>query len=319
MGHKGETERFQVTEEEARIGKRVVPTGRVRIHTAVDVKLETACANLEEQEVHIDRVPVNKPIKEIPSVRTKNDTLIIPVMEEVLVVEKQLILKEELHVRRRGVHKRVEVPVSVRKQRPVVGRLNAGTDDANYKRAMDILDRAGAVDMDQRAETWRKEGWKDHSATAEAGHTAMENRTPAAGSAATRSASGEQSIPLVEEQLQIGKRETGHGRVRIRSYVVEKPVSEQVTLKDEHVSVQRKPVDRPVAPGEGGLQERTVELTETREEPVVSKHARVKEEVTLRKEAGQRTETVSDKVKRTEVKIEDERGRGPAQPTRKAG
>jgi stress response protein YsnF len=125
---------------------------------------------------------------------------------------------------------------------------------------------------------------------------------------------------VVEEQLHIGKRETEHGRVRVRSYVVEKPVSEQVTLSDEHVSIQRRPVDRPVAPGEGTLQERIVELEEKREEPVVSKQARVKEELALKKDTKQRTETVSDKVRRTEVKVEDERGRAaPQQPTRKAG
>jgi stress response protein YsnF len=60
-------------------------------------------------------------------------------------------------------------------------------------------------------------------------------------------------------------------------------------------------------------------LMETREEPVINKQARVKGEVTLRKEAAQRTETVSDKIKRTEVKVEDERGRPAEQPTRKAG
>jgi uncharacterized protein (TIGR02271 family) len=158
-GHKGETERFQVTEEEARIDKRVVPTGRVRIHTAVDVNFETARANLEGQEVEIDRVPVNKPVKETPPVRTKNDTLIIPVMEEVLVVEKQLILKEEPHVRRRVVHKRVEVPVSLRKQRPVVERQNAAeVPQRNRRRRARNDDDASRAEFPNRNGLFRQEG-----------------------------------------------------------------------------------------------------------------------------------------------------------------
>ncbi|HEY7297951.1 MAG TPA: DUF2382 domain-containing protein [Xanthobacteraceae bacterium] len=128
MGSKAETETFQVIEEEARIHKRAVSTGRVRIRTPIDAKSEIASARLEEHQVEITRVPVNKAVVRTPAVRTENDIVIIPVMEEVLIVEKQLILKEELHVRRRVIEDRVEVPVTLRKQRAVVERLEAATE-----------------------------------------------------------------------------------------------------------------------------------------------------------------------------------------------
>jgi uncharacterized protein (TIGR02271 family) len=121
-------------------------------------------------------------------------------------------------------------------------------------------------------------------------------------------AAGEERIPIVEERLRVGKREVGHGRVRIRSYVVETPVQEQVTLREERVNVERRPVDRPLTSADEALfQERTVEVTKTAEEAVVAKEARVVEEVTLRKTAEERTETVRDTVRRTEVDVEDDR------------
>jgi len=114
---------------------------------------------------------------------------------------------------------------------------------------------------------------------------------------------------VVEERLRVGKRETGHGRVRIRSYVVETPVQEQVTLHEEHVQVERRPVDRPVGASDDVFRDKTIEATETSEEAVVAKEARVKEEVVVRKTAEERTQTVSDKVRQTKVEVDDERGR----------
>jgi len=111
----------------------------------------------------------------------------------------------------------------------------------------------------------------------------------------------------------------GHGKVRVRSYVIEQPVSQQVTLKDQHVHVERHAVDRPLRPDEGTFQERTIVAEETREEPVVSKQARVKEEVVVKKDAQQHTQTVSDKVRHTEVKVEDERGNAVQPGKRKVG
>lgn len=134
-----------------------------------------------------------------------------------------------------------------------------------------------------------------------------------AGLAAT-AATGDETIQLAEEKLRIGKRDVSHGRVRVRSYVVETPVSEQVTLRDEHVSIDRHPVDRPVTAADADLfRERTIEATESGEEAVVAKDVRIREEIALRKDVEQRTETVTDTVRRTEVEVEG--GQPSAQTT----
>ncbi|MFT8243216.1 DUF2382 domain-containing protein [Roseomonas sp. BN140053] len=118
---------------------------------------------------------------------------------------------------------------------------------------------------------------------------------------------GEEVIPIVEEQIRIGKRETNHGRVRVRSYVVETPVNEQVMLREERVNVERRAVDLPVTAADDVFRERTIEAVEHAEEAVVAKEARVVEEVVIRKDATERTETVHDTVRRTEVQVEDDR------------
>ncbi|MBV8399223.1 MAG: YsnF/AvaK domain-containing protein, partial [Acetobacteraceae bacterium] len=125
-------------------------------------------------------------------------------------------------------------------------------------------------------------------------------------------------IPVYEEQLRVGKREVGRGSVRVRSYVVEQPVHEQVQLREERVHVERRPVDRPadIAGTAEPFRERTIEVTATAEEAVIAKEARVKEEIVVGKDTQERTETVSDTVRRTEVEVEDDRARKPA-PTPK--
>ena len=96
--------------------------------------------------------------------------------------------------------------------------------------------------------------------------------------------------------------------MRVRSYVVETPVEEEVSLRSETVHLERRAVDRPVGAGEAFV-DRTIEATETAEEAVISKEARVTEEISLDKAVDARTETVRDTVRRTEVEIEDERDR----------
>jgi uncharacterized protein (TIGR02271 family) len=110
------------------------------------------------------------------------------------------------------------------------------------------------------------------------------------------------SIPVIEESLQVGKREVEKGGIRLRSRIVEEEVNNDVNLRDEKVQVERRPVDRPAT--EGDIREENIEMTERTEVPVVSKTARVVEEVSLNKEVEQRNETVSDTVKKTQVDIE---------------
>ena len=94
-------------------------------------------------------------------------------------------------------------------------------------------------------------------------------------------------------------------RVRIYSHVTEQPVEQEVHLRDERVTVERRPVDRPATERDlAAFQEGTIELTETHEEAIVSKQARVVEEVVIEKDVREHTETVRDTVRRTEVEVE---------------
>jgi len=112
-------------------------------------------------------------------------------------------------------------------------------------------------------------------------------------------------IPVVEEELLVGKREVQRGGVRVYTRVVETPVQEQVVLREEHARVERHPVDRPISEAEvDALRDQSIEVRETAEEPVVAKTARVVEEVRIGKEASERTEHVTDTVRRTEVEVD---------------
>jgi stress response protein YsnF len=113
--------------EELRVEKRSVPNGKVRVKTVVDTFAEVVQETLKTERVETTRVEIGKEIDTIPSVRTNGDTTVIPVVEEVLVVEKRLILKDEIHVRRVISDDQVEVPVTLRKQGAVVKR-----DDENH-------------------------------------------------------------------------------------------------------------------------------------------------------------------------------------------
>jgi uncharacterized protein (TIGR02271 family) len=129
MGQKPGDERIPLVEEEMRLDKREVTTGRVRIRTEVEEVQETARIALDDQEVEVERVPVGRPVETAPAIRTEGDTTIIPILEEVVVVEKRLVLKEELHVRRRHRTETVEVPITLRKQRATVERVAADERD----------------------------------------------------------------------------------------------------------------------------------------------------------------------------------------------
>ena len=119
-------------------------------------------------------------------------------------------------------------------------------------------------------------------------------------------AEDEATIPVVEEELRVGKRAVERGRVRVHTHVEERPVEENVTLRQEHVNVQRRPVDRPASQADiDSFQEGTFEVTETAEEIVAEKRPRVVEEVVITKGVDERTETVRDTVRRTEVDIDE--------------
>ena len=149
------------------------------------------------------------------------------------------------------------------------------------ERAARILDEFGAVDANERAREYR---------TAEGGE-------------ATTTATG-QSVPVIEEELEVGKREVETGAVRLRSRIIERPVEEKLRLREEHVNVNRTPVDRPATEADfANFKEGETEITEHAEVPVVNKEARVVEEVNLNKETRDRERTVRDSVRKTDVDV----------------
>lgn len=219
--------------------------------------------------------------------------------------------------------------------------VTVSADDAMAQRAVDILNRHNAVDIDQRGSYYQQSGYTgfdtsrpaytaDELTTYRASNpnvygttrstTADTMATPAAtttsatattsgtamtGGTQTVEAGDRVAIPIVEEQIAVGKREVERGGARIHTRVEERPVSEQVNLREEHVTVERHAVNQPATDATAAFREGTIEVTERSEVPVVSKEARVVEEVVIGKEATQRTETVSDTVRRTDVDVEE--------------
>jgi stress response protein YsnF len=117
-------------------------------------------------------------------------------------------------------------------------------------------------------------------------------------------AAGVEKIPIVKEQLEVGKRQT-EKRYRVRVYAVEQPVEETVNLRDEKVVIERRPVAAGEAgPATVGTEPREFEVVERHEEAVAAKTARVTEEVVVHKEVDERTEVVRDKVKETRVDVD---------------
>lgn len=181
--------------------------------------------------------------------------------------------------------------------------VGVSVSDYEVDRAKGILNQFGPVDLKTRADEWRSTGWTGFATDTD---TNIRTRTNTNGKN-TRVDRGHEgtAIPIVEEELRVGKREVETGGVRVHSYVEEKPVSEDVTLRQEHVSVERRPVDRAVDPNSmDAFQERTIEMSETAEEVVAEKTARVVEEVVVNKDVQNRTERVEDSVRRTQVEVE---------------
>jgi uncharacterized protein (TIGR02271 family) len=114
----------------------------------------------------------------------------------------------------------------------------------------------------------------------------------------------EQVLPVAREELAVGKRQVNQGGVRVYSHVTETPVEETVRLREERATVERRPVDRNVSAGDDAFQERSFEVNETAEEPVVGKRSRVVEEVRVGKQASERDETIRDTVRQTNVEVE---------------
>ena len=180
-------------------------------------------------------------------------------------------------------------------------------------------DTTAARDMDTRAGTGVGTGMGTGMGTTRtgamdtgAGMTDAATRTPT--TSMGTGATGD-TIKVMKEDMTVGKREHDAGGVRITSHVVETPVQEQVTLHEERVSIERRPVNERVAGTGDAFADKTIEARATSEEAVVGKEARVVEEIGIKKEVADRTETVRDTVRETKVDVQDTSATGrPATP-----
>jgi uncharacterized protein (TIGR02271 family) len=173
-------------------------------------------------------------------------------------------------------------------------------------RGLAIMKQLRPVDIDQRLEEWRQEGWNRFDPDAEPYAVADVTRERERYSKRMTD-EGEVTIPVVEEELTVGKREVERDRIRVHTYVEEQPVAEDVRLREDRVTVERHPVNRPATEADlDTFREETMEFTETAEEAVVSRRARVVEEVTVQRDVAEHTETVHDTVRRTHVDVDHE-------------
>lgn len=167
-------------------------------------------------------------------------------------------------------------------------------DDAGQRqRAVEILNRFMPIDIESQG-----------SFT----NTTTVGTTGTVGTSAnlTGTTGNETRLQVIEEELHVGKREVERGGIRVVQRVTSRPVQESVTLREEHVTIERHPVNQPATAADiSAFKEGSFEVRETSEEAVVAKDARVVEEVVVSKDVEQRTETISDTVRRTDVDVQE--------------
>jgi uncharacterized protein (TIGR02271 family) len=211
----------------------------------------------------------------------------------------------------------------------VVLTVQAQTEE-DVERVADIIEGFGPVDIDEQRGQWEASGWRSaaagtlgaqQSASMQSATTDTSSTSASAGSmqggsqgqastgsmqrAQTDSQAESQVIPVMQEALKVGKRVVQRGGVRIFQRLIETPVEENVSLREEHVSIQRRPADQQIDPDQvGAFKEASFEVRESAEEAVVQKSAKVVEEVVVGKDTTERTEQVRDTVRRTEVDVE---------------
>jgi uncharacterized protein (TIGR02271 family) len=163
--------------------------------------------------------------------------------------------------------------------------LTARADNNRMQRAAEIMSGYNMVNVQDRARDWRAT-----NADLPEMSTTANNRNV---------------LEVIEEDLEIGKETVERGRMRVYSVVTEQPIEENISLREETVRVQRRPVDRTVAADPTLFQEKSVEVVERAEVAHVDKVARVVEEVVVGKEINERVETIHDTVRRQDVQVEE--------------
>jgi uncharacterized protein (TIGR02271 family) len=187
--------------------------------------------------------------------------------------------------------------------------LTVRVPESDVAKATRILNAHEAVDLQQRAV---QQGLITKTVTAPPVAAA-----PPVTMAAGRTLPDEEVLRLAEEQLDVGKRIIQEGATRIRRFVTETPVEAQVTLHEEHARVIRRAVTDPNFIRDVDWTDKTIEMTEMAEEPIVNKSVHIAEEVVIRKEATDTVKTVKDKVRRQHVEVEKVPGTGPVETVKR--
>jgi len=184
----------------------------------------------------------------------------------------------------------------------VVISLRVPPSEVSHARA--VLDIHRPIDVHDRAVT---------SGAAPAAHVeTIENKLEAVPLAAVQkvgvsprlAAAQPDVLRLAEEQLEVGKQVVESGRTRVRRFVTEREVAQDISLHDEHAEVIRKAISDPKYVGEIDWADGTIEVIETAEHAVANKTARIVEEVGLKKIGTDHVETIRDKLRRQQVEIE---------------
>jgi uncharacterized protein (TIGR02271 family) len=130
----GRDQTIELAEEELRVGKREVERGRAVVRTRVEDRDEIAEAALRQEDVTVERIPVGRPVEAAPQVREEDGVLIVPVLEERLVVTTELVLKEEIRITKKSRTEMVREPVRLRSERVEVERLEGrDLDNSNFE------------------------------------------------------------------------------------------------------------------------------------------------------------------------------------------
>jgi uncharacterized protein (TIGR02271 family) len=213
--------------------------------------------------------------------------------------------------------------------------LEMKTSDDRAQQAADIMDANGAINAHHRFEQYQTSGFsrfdenaqpytrdqieaerQQYAGTGTSAANAAYNTGPGAAStagtantvgAATAPGTGEEAtFPVIQEEANIDKRPVQSGGVRVYSHMTEEPVDQEVNLRQENVTVERRPVDRPATQQDlQAFKEGELEVRETSEEPVISKQARVVEEVAVNKDAVETTQPVHTTVRKSDVEVQN--------------
>jgi uncharacterized protein (TIGR02271 family) len=175
--------------------------------------------------------------------------------------------------------------------------LTVRVPETEVAKATSILNADQAVDLQKRAV---QEGLISAAAPPNTAATTPQLATMAADT----TLAGDEVFRLAEEQLNVDKRVVQDGTTRIRRFVTETPVEAQVTLHEEHARVIRRAISDPTFVRDVDWTEKTIEVTEMAEEPVITKSVHIAEEVVIRKEATDSVRTLQDKVRRQQVEVE---------------